>query len=323
VRIVSVTTATDLRARIIERRALRYDDAAPVGDDDRPPFVRAASGLAWLGDELAIIQDDAAYLALVDARGRVRSVTLPPGPGGRRRFEKRLGNKNDKLDLEACFALGDRLIAFGSGALPRREVIAVVARGDVRVVEAPALYARVRAALGPAAVLNLEGACAQGDRLRLFQRGNGAPIGVIDPVDASVDLDLAAFLAWLDGGAAVPEIVDTAWYVLGAVSGVRFGFTDVHAVDAGHAMVLAAAEGSPDAIDDGAVLGARIGVLEGSAARMTDLLAEDGAPAIAKAEGIVLARERGDRALVVLDADDPDLPSELCTVELSGPWPSC
>ena len=39
-------------------------------------------------------------------------------------------------------------------------------------------------------------------------------------------------------------------------------------------------------------------------------------------EAMLLSRLRRilDGQYVVVDADDPDAPSELCTVELEGPW---
>jgi len=37
---------------------LRYRDVADPGLD-RPAFARAASGVAWLGPRLAVVQDDA------------------------------------------------------------------------------------------------------------------------------------------------------------------------------------------------------------------------------------------------------------------------
>ena len=321
-RVITARPDPALTAQLLDRRPLRYRDAAGP-DDDRPDFARAASGLTWLGDTLAIVQDDAGFVARIDADGSVYAVPLPVGPGGRRRFEKRLGNKNDKLDLEACIGVGDRLIAFGSGALARREVVVVVEPAGVRVVEAAALYAPVRAALGGAAVaVNLEGACVLGDRLRLFQRGNGAPLGVDGPVDAAVDLDLHAFLAWLDGRGPPSPVVDITWFVLGTIESVRYGFTDASALDPRRALILAAAEASPDAIDDGAVHGTLVGVLDDDRddLRTAVLRDVDGAPAALKAEGIVRDRDRPDRALVVLDADDPDRPSELCTMALTGPW---
>src|SRR5690349_10209421 len=66
------------------RRAVRDEQMAAVmtarapltyaaGADaalDRPAHVRAASGIAWLGGRLAVVQDDASFVALVDlARG--------------------------------------------------------------------------------------------------------------------------------------------------------------------------------------------------------------------------------------------------------------
>jgi hypothetical protein len=322
-----------LRARILERRRLLYDEPAAT-ELDRGDHVRAASGLAWLGDTLAIIQDDTSFVALLRPDGRLGAVALPAGPDGRRRFESRRGNKADKLDLESCVVVpgprGPRLIAFGSGSLPQREVVVVVEGGvggvgdvgsGVRVVAASELYTAVHTALVREGILalNLEGAVIEGDRLCLFQRGNGAPADAVDPVDAAVELSLGEVLRWLDDRGPVPAARAATWYHLGTIGGVRYGFTDVHAVD-GRALFLAAAEASPNAIDDGAVHGTRIGVLDGCGARFCELLDADGQLAAVKAEGIAAVPGRSDVVYVVLDADDPDLPSELCTVELTGPW---
>src|SRR3954466_945113 len=90
-----------LAVRIVATRELRY--SAPADDeDDRPSHVRAASGIAHLGGRLAVIQDDAAFIATVamGEHGDVGAIALPRGPSGRRRFEIGIGNKLDKLDLE-------------------------------------------------------------------------------------------------------------------------------------------------------------------------------------------------------------------------------
>ena len=44
-----------------------------------------------------------------------------------------------------------------------------------------------------------------GGAVRLFNRGNGAPAGPLLPLNASCDLDLGAFLAYLDGRGESPE----------------------------------------------------------------------------------------------------------------------
>ena len=54
-------------------------------------------------------------------------------------------------------------------------------------------------------------------------------------------------------------------------------------------------------------------------ARWAPLTEPDGRPFDGKVEGL-LADGDADRVLVVVDADDPDAPSELCTVELRGRW---
>ena len=75
-----------LRARVVRTVALHYSDVAH-SRLDRPPHVRAGSGLAWAGDRLVVVQDDANFIALVNPLDAgATSVTLPAGSSGRRRF---------------------------------------------------------------------------------------------------------------------------------------------------------------------------------------------------------------------------------------------
>jgi hypothetical protein len=314
---------------VIARRPLHYEAGADPGLD-RPAHVRAGSGLAFVhaptGPRLVIAQDDASFLAVLDpATGTVGSITLDHAPGGLRQFDKGRGNKLDKLDLEACCTLriGARevMLAFGSGSLPIRERIVVLERGHARIVDAAPLYAALRARVEFAgSELNVEGAAALGDRVRLFQRGNGAPCerdgARLAPVDATIDLDVAELLAWLDdpGACPVPEPEGAVAWDLGTISGVRLTFTD--AVARGQAMAfLAAAEASPDAIEDGEVVAVAIGYADDRRAGYAVIRERDGAPFLDKAEGLAFD---GEHALVVVDRDDPALPSELCVLALSG-----
>src|SRR5690606_32622994 len=167
-------------------------DAAAAPDEDRPGHVRAASGLAFVGGRLAVIQDDTAFIGFVTA-GEVSALALPRGAAGRRRFEVGLGNKMEKLDLEACVAVGDELWAFGSGSAPAREKIAVIGYA-IRMHDAAPLYGRVRDELG--SELNIEGVAIVDDELWLFHRGN---TGAADPGPAVATVDRAAFARWLAG----------------------------------------------------------------------------------------------------------------------------
>jgi len=313
--------------------------SAPIyyaqGDDpalDRPAHVRAGSSLAWVPGGIALVQDDANFLALVDPGvARARAITLPAGEGGRRQFDDQRGNKRHKLDLEACVAVpddgGTLLVALGSGSTDRRERV-VLARGweaggeEVAVVHAGALYAALRGAGGFAgSELNVEGAVHLGDRLRLFARGNGAPRNGARPANATCELDWRALRDYLRAPdrAAPPAPTGVVAFQLGALDGVPLGFTDA-AEWHGALLYSAAAEDSPDAVRDGRVAGSVVGVIDDRCVRWTPLTEADGAPFRGKAEGLVAAPGEGDRLYLVVDADDPYAPSSLRTVELRGPW---
>lgn len=329
-----------LRAIVESRQALFYTEGADPSLD-RPAHVRAGSGIAWLAmpggaPRLVVAQDDASFLALLDADlSRVLAMTLDHVDAGMRQFDATRGNKKRKLDLEACCVVrtGGRevLLAWGSGSLPIRERIVVLESGSStpRIVDASALYAKLRASVEFAgSELNVEGAVflgeplATGGRVRLFQRGNGAPRAGLTPIDATCDLDAARLLAWLDDARRpAPEPESIVRWELGAIRGVRLTFTDACALGPGEDVAfLAAAEASPDALEDGEVFGVALGCIPaGGDARWTTIREPDGAPFLGKAEGLAwVPGAEGRRALLVIDRDDPDAPSELCVVSVDG-----
>jgi len=324
-----------LSARIVARRSVYYRDGASEALD-RPRHVRAASGAAWIGDRLALIQDDAHFIALVDPQtGLAEAIALPPGPGGKRLFDDTRGSKHLKLDLEACFAVqrGDthELIALGSGSKPLRERIVLLRlrpapsgsahTPELRVIDASSLYHTLHEAVAfSGSELNLEGALLRGDSLLLFQRGNGAPRDALAPINAVAELSWPDFEHYLAsrGAGDVPKLRAITQYDLGAAEHVPYTFTDATLAPSGDIVFLASAEDSSSAVTDGTIQGTHVGRLarDGSA-RMAPLLDERGEPSRAKAEGIALDRGDPTRAWVVVDMDDPALASELLEVELA------
>jgi hypothetical protein len=318
-----------LRARVVRTTPLLYADGADPALD-RPAHVRAGSGIAWIGGLLAVVQDDANFIALVDPEScDVRSLTLPAGEGGVRLFGTDRGNKQFKLDLEACAALPDgsgseMLVAFGSGSTPGRERIVLV-RGipeapSVEVRDASAFYALLRGAHEfSGSEMNVEGAAWRNGRLLLFNRGNGAPMNGRQPVDATCEVDwtrLRAHLVDADAPPPAPERITR--HELGNIDGWRLTFTDASVV--GDRLLFAAtAEASPNTYDDGPVAGSVLGIIGGSGARWTVIEDAAGGRFDGKVEGIAPGSRPG-TVLVVIDRDDPHLPSELCEVELAGPW---
>jgi len=263
------------------------------------------------GERLVIVQDDVNVLVLRHGE-RTGAVLLPAGEGGRRRFETAHGNKHAKLDLEACAALPDgRLVAFGSGSTRARERLVVLGEADsVRVVDAPALYAQLRGeAAFAGSELNVEGALVVSDALRLFQRGNGAPLAGASPVNATVDLSLQEFVRWLDGGSSLPLLHDVTQYDLGHTQGVPFTFTDAALMCDGRVAFLACAEASPDTYRDGEVLGCCFGISDYKSVRLGPIVHADGHPTRLKLEGIESRPASPGSFDVVADMDRPDEPA--------------
>ncbi len=321
-----------LGARVLRAVPLVYAAGADEALD-RPAHVRAGSGLAWIGGELACIQDDAHFVARIEpGTGRAHAVPLPAGEGGLRQFDDVRGNKRFKLDLEACTVVpdgrgGEVLVAFGSGSSSRRERILRVADVQaphpyVDLREAITFFARLRdAAEFSGSELNVEGAVWRGGRILLLNRGNGAAVDGRQPVDATCEIDWAALLAYLDGpgGQSAPAPESILQYDLGTIDGWRLSFTDA-AVIGDALLYTASAEASPNAVDDGPVAGSALGIIGADgAARWTELLGVDGGRFDGKVEGIARGPRPG-TVYVIVDRDDPARPSELCEVELSGDW---
>jgi hypothetical protein len=339
---VVARVAPDLTARVVARRKLLYARGADAALD-RPLHVRAGSALVRLdGGMLAVVQDDASFVALVDPKlgGEVFDIPLP-AEDGVRQFDDARGNKHAKLDLEACIATDGLLVAFGSGSSPLRERVVVLAaswgnasaasaaRAATRttIVAATQLYAAMRAE--PAfsgSELNVEGAVVRGADVLFFQRGNGAP----DParglaaVNATARVDRAGLVAYLRGEGPCPPLRDVVRWELDTppeVSG-KLSFTDAALSPRGGLAFLACAEDSPDATKDGPVSAVTLGRLDDHAreAEVALVLDETGAPLLDKAEGLAFDPSEPSRAWAVVDKDDPDAASELLELRLGPAW---
>lgn len=317
-----------LTATVLARAPLQYTDGASAALD-RPAHVRAGSSLSWFGDRLALVQDDANFVALIDpCDGHVNALSLPAGEGGLRQFDDLRGNKRFKFDLEACLTIpasdGDLLLAFGSGSKQNREsIIKVAANGEIELTQATTLYRRLRTTKAfSGSELNLEGAVFTDGWVRFFNRGNGEARDGLSPVDATCDVLWAELEAYLNAPEHfdAPELHRIVQYDLGTLGGVRLTFTDATVTNRG-LLYAASAENSPDAVSDGSVSGSAIGIIENSGqCRWTELRNVDGGLCCAKVEGICAVRNVEGRFYLAIDADDPARPSELLEVALSGPW---
>lgn len=333
---MSVRARSDaaLQARIVRRVPMRYLRGADPALD-RPAHVRAASALCWFGEHLCVLQDDAAFLGLLDpATGVVTDLPLPAGPGGARTFDERRGNKADKPDFELAFADGRRLCALGSGGLPARQRALCWARDQApELRELGRFFAQVAAVALRGGTLNLEGCALVADQLVLANRGGDATGAIGDGQRATRDLLIwlssSAFSVLLDDPATAPLPKMHALAVdLGELpqSEGALRFTDLSPRGGDELWYLAAAERTDSFFDDGEVAGSVLGVISGAARpgevvlRHAPIYGESGGLALDKVEGVCAARSRPDRLWAVTDPDDPDRPGELLELELSGAW---
>lgn len=292
---------------------IRELSLAETGDARSPRHLSAASGLTCAGDFIYVVADDELHLGVFDATGsrpgrllRLFDGELPADQAAR---------KKHKPDLEAIVRLpafaGYRhgaLLALGSGSKRNRCRGALLALdqsgaidGRPHVVDVACLFEELDRHV-PA--LNIEGAVVVGTELRLLHRANKK-----HPQNAIIRYPLAPMLDAFASGAALdataPAAIDTI--ALGEIDGVPLSFTDGASI--GDAMVFTAvAEDTDDTYNDGACLGAAIGVI----ARDGTLQSLERLDACPKVEGVTAHIDQNNVSLLlVTDADDPAIPASL------------
>ena len=298
-----------MRIEVEHEAVLRFATGEPV---------RAASAIAPFGEGWLVAQDNATHAAW-HRPGGTTPVRVLPAIDGHEVFSSVAGTKHLKPDFEAACEIqadeGAGVLLLGSGSTRARMrssfVTSAAPSPSFVVADLTGLYDTVADALDmPVGHLNLEGACRRGDRLRWFQRGNAAA-GVSS---ASVDVDVRAL-----GRAAIghirPEAVSAGTvrrYDLGAVRGVPLAVTDAVALPDGRILVSAAAENTPNPVDDGPVVAAALALLDDDRVDAVAQLPQHG-DAVQKIEGLALASAEHDgvRLLAVVDADDPYIPSTI------------
>lgn len=305
-------------------RTLQVDPAVhPRGQ----PHLSAASGLVQVQGRCYVVADDEhhlGYFKLHDASPvklkRLFNDNLPIDP---------IKRKAAKPDLEVLALLPTTLrypfgalLALGSGSKPQRHggvLMALTAAGKLgkgddlvsQRLDLADLYAPLHSKF---ADLNIEGCFISGDVLHLLQRGNkGGSNGRNS--SACIAWHLPQVQAWLldpeDTPAPAHSHITTI--DLGHADGVPLTPTDGCLLPNGNWLLSAAAENTTDSYVDGPCTGSAL-VVVSPTGQLLQLHHLQGAP---KVEGIsVLAQTNAKQVtvLMVTDADDPDVPSQLLTV---------
>jgi hypothetical protein len=229
--------------------------------------------------------------------------------------------KKEKPDLEAITPLPafgryahGALLALGSGSRKNRSRGALLAldpsgaiAGAPKVIDASPLLEDLDHRF-PA--LNIEGAVVIGSEFRLLQRANRK-----HAQNLIIRYPLGTVLAMLASGDVIGAVTPTAIDAidLGEVDGVPLGFTDGASLPDGSMVFTAVAENTEDTYNDGACLGAAIGV----AARDGTLRFLERCDECHKIEGVAARPDNNViRLFLVTDADDPVIPAGLFTFTL-------
>lgn len=288
----------------------------------RPLHLAAASGLVQVGDFLYVVADDEFHLGIFSATQatvgnlfRLFDGELPD------ELEERKAQKPDMEALAVLPAFDDypygALLAIGSGSKKRRRrgiVLGLAADGTIntlpRILDLSELYAELKHTFDD---LNIEGAFVTGDTLYLLQRGNKSDTAQ----NASIAVELPKVLKAIrkDKPVSAQALGEIRPYSLGEAAGVPLCFTDAALLPDGSWVFTAAAEATDNSYQDGAFVGAAIGIMTAAG----ELFHLERLDATYKIEG-VSARVEGNtvQLLLVTDADNPAQAASLLVANWDG-----
>jgi hypothetical protein len=294
-------------------RELTIDREGPGRD-----YVSSASGLVRAGETIYVVADDERGLGVFPAKGDAPGRLVPFLPGELPTDSAQ--RKSEKPDMEALALLPPAehapggLLALESGSKPNRRGGVLwsldqrsALAGEPQRLDLTDLYLGLEVEIPD---LNIEGATVAGDRLLLFQRGNGRA-----GVNAVIALDLITVMRELRDRVVSPAaVIGIRRHELGEANGVRLCFSDATALPGAGVLFTAVAEGGDDTYLDGACAGAAVGLLT-PAGDVDWIMPLD---PTAKVEGIEAHRTvAGTELLLVADPDDSDSPAPLLAASLA------
>ena len=298
----------------------------PLTLDGKP--LRPGSGLVASEGKLALIREGADVIAVVDGEASAATSVPLRAPHG-------VASTPLRAVVSTRDWRGGFLLAFGSGRTPAERRVARVRLHGAEIESVHFDPRRMYEALDElegftTSMLDLAGAAVLpklGDgreRLRLFQRGHGAPKEGGPAYPATVDIQLDALLGYLERTRKEPnfyfgcDLENPRQYDLGSVAGVPIAFGDAAALASGKTLFLGTAEMTIGGTDESEVIASVLGVIEvDGSARHAFINEADGEPTMRRAIGIA-AIDAHKAILMVTDPNAPEAAATLCTVTLEG-----
>lgn len=290
--------------------------------------IPSASGIEKVGNRYYMLGDDSPYLYQLDSQFKLtKKYTLfDAGPAKAGRIAKAT-----KPDLESIcqFTYGrdTLLVLLGSGSSSARNkgfLVNASEKHQVTPLDLSLLYTFLKRVLKieSEGVLNIEGLAMDNSYAYFLQRPFGGKPSVLFRFDAN---DFKDFL--LRGG-PLPAVA-VYHFTLPALNGVPSGFSGAYTLG-DKLFFTASAEDTPDAIQDGRVMGSYIGVIylrdlpyatnpySPLAVPASLIQNVSGQPFTGKAESVVVVEvEKDKKYKAVVVTDDDEGSSGLYEIELS------
>ncbi len=276
--------------------------------------VPSASGIIKFKTDFYVIGDDSPYLFHIDENFDLLSKTQIHS-SEKLRDGKFL--KIDKPDFEAMEMLSEtEILIFGSGSKsPERDVCVLVEIGKeitYKKFDISLFFSHLKnMEVMQGYELNIEGLACDGDMLYLLNRGR----------NIIFSFSCIEFIAYCKTGSSFP-IPKTNLFPLPKINGLEAGFSGATTFkDKPYLIFTAAVEDTPNAYDDGDILGSFIGVIKMKNGEISnDLLIKQipnpGFPL--KVEGVIIDRVLSETQTdLILITDNDGKPSEILRLRLS------
>lgn len=276
--------------------------------------VPSASGIVKLKENFYVIGDDSPYLfhinknfdllskSLIYSSEKLKGVIIP---------------KIDKPDFEAMEMVSEtKALIFGSGSKsPERDVCVLLEIGKkiiYKQYDISLFYDYLRnMELMKDYELNIEGLAFKGGLLYLFNRGR----------NIIFSFSYTEFIAYCKTGVSFP-IPKTSLFSLPEINGLQAGFSGATACkEKPYLIFTAAVEDTPNAYDDGDILGSFIGVLEIKDGEITDdyiteQIPNPGFPL--KVEAVIIDKVISETQTdLVVVTDNDGAPSEIIRIRMT------
>lgn len=263
--------------------------------------VPSASGMVKHRDSYFVLGDDSPYLFQLNSKFEV--VERIPIVAGEQR--ERIP-KREKPDFEALEMISENeIVGFGSGSLsPQRDSMIKIKLGDearLKTFSLTSFYSKLKdLEIMQGSELNIEAAAFHEDQLHLFNRRKNVIFSLSFP-------DL---LSAIEKGSALPPVLTSA-FELPEIGGIEAGFSGAAVTASGKLVVTCSVENTPNAYDDGEVLGSFVGISSGVKNGIFDTFSwtRINSEEPLKVESITVAREISDTEIdlvLVTDSDGAD-----------------